>query len=544
MAEGAVRQQGFRAERGSGSSFPLPVRCGRARRWSADQVYAYIRAKKPRMVADIPALHLDTTAGDPAPAVFVAAERWQGTASAGQNDPAKLALVVQYWKPGDGRESQVALAYPTSSTPISRTDAAAVGAILAQQLFRNDDDPDSTQAVAVVTDDVRPLGDDAARRQPAVIVIERGDRLYPPMFVPSITARRAASRADAADAAQTTVAEVGWFDLAYLFRTDLPWWPPALRSPDIVAAWDPGQSEHVTTSLSSERYSPRLIRMLVDSATGDRNAPVFHELVKRIQSTVEHQLYPEGVGAYQLPGGFEQPIAGITQVAFPAFSADPGSALSPPTPVEIAWLLNRPAASIIDLVDVLAFLPQACAVASAAEVAFHSGRGSLAEEWSSRLTVADDIKLGHAFVWKNSRMGTAEDGWTKPSLSRFVPLVDPLDPASWALLDENGDIHYSVGTRVSAATGQLHELEVNATRGFGGATFFRDGQNIVWPAPLGTHSPLKKEALAMVVRALRVDARCDTAELRPPSRPSPHVDTVFGGLPPWRVTATELDAAL
>lgn len=544
MAEGAVRQQGFRAERGSGSSFPLSVRLGRARRWSADQVYDYIRAKKPRLLAGIPALHLNTAAGELAPAVFVAAERWQGTARAGNNDPAKLSLVIQYWKPGDGRESQVALAYPTSPAPMSRADAAAAGAIIAQQLFRNDDDPDSTQAVAVVTDDLRPLGDDEYRQQPTVIVIERGNRLYPPMFAPSITVRRAASRPASAGAVETTVAEVGWFDVAYLLRTDLPWWPCALRSPDVVAQWHPDQSDNPLTSLSSESYSPRLITMLKESVTGDRNAAAFRELVERIQSSIEHHLYPEGPGAYQLPGALNQPIAGITQVAFPAFSTDMGSALPPPTPLEIAWLLNRPASGIIDLVDVVTFPPQARAVASATEVAFHSGRGSLAEEWSKRLTVADDFKLGHVFVWKHSRMGTAEDGWTKPPLRRFVPLIDPLDAASWALLDTNGDIHYSVGTRVSAAAGQLQELEVNDTRGFGGATFFRDGQNIVWPAPLGTHSPLNKEALAMVVRALRVDAQCDTAELRPPNRPSPRIDEVFGGLPPWRVTATQLDAAL
>lgn len=542
MKEGTVNQQGFRAERGSGS-FPLPVRHGRAKRWSAEQIYAYVRAKKPGLLAAIPALYLDTTAGEPVASVFVAAEPWQGTATAAMNDTTKLALVIQYWKPGDGRESQLALAYPTSSAPMSRTDAAAVATILAQQLFRNDD-PDSTQAVAVVTDELRPLGDDAYRQQPTVIVIERGDRLYPPMFAPAMTVMRAASRAATADTAQTTVAEVGWFDVAYLLRTDLPWWPCALRSPDTVAAWHPGHSGNVTTSLSSNRYSPRLISTLVGSVTGDRNAPVFRELVGRIQSCIEHQLYPEGLGGYQLPGGLHQPIAGITQAAFPAFSTDTGGALPSLTPVEITWLLSRPAAGIIDMVDVLTFLPQARVVASTAEVAFYSPRGPLAEEWASRLTVADDLRLGHAFVWKHSRMGRAEDGWTKPALSSFVPLIDPLDPASWALLDENGDIHYTVGTRASAAAGQLKELEVNDTRGFGGATFFRDGQHIVWPAPLGSHSPLNKEALAKVVRALRADARCDTAALRPPNRPSPRLDKVFGGLPPWHVTAAELDAVL
>lgn len=543
MEEGAVRQQGFRAERGS-SRFPVPARFGRAKRWSADQIYDYIRAKRPRLLTAIPALHLNTTAGELAPAVFVAAERWQGTARAGNYDPAKLSLVVHYWKPGDGRGSQVALAYPASSTPMSRADAAAVGAILAQQLFRNDDDdPDSTQALAVVTDELRPLGADAHRQQPAVIVIERGNRRYPPMFAPSITVMRATSRA-ADDAGTTTVAEIGWFDLAYLLRTDLPWWPCALRSPSVVAAWHPGQSERVAAPLSSDRYSPRLMRMLVDSVTGDRNAAVFRELVERIQGCIEHELYPEGAGAYQLPGGLDQPIAGIIQAAFPAFSTDMGSVLTAPTPVEIAWLLNRPASDIIDLADVLTFLPQARAVTSAAEVTFHSGRGPLAQEWSSRLTVADEVKLGHAFVWKHSRMGTAEDGWTKPSLSSFVPLIDPLDPASWALLAEDGDIYYSVGTRVGGAAGQLQALEVNGTRGFGGATFFRDGQGIVWPAPLGSHSALNKEALAAVVRALRSDARCDTAGLRPGNRPSPRIDQVFGGLPPWHGTAAELDAAL
>ena len=542
MEQGTVNQQGFRAERGSGS-FPLPVRHGRAKRWSADQIYAYIRAKKPGLLAGIPSLHLDMTAGDPATGVFVAAEPWQGTATAALNDTAKLGLVIQYWKPGDGRESQIALAYPTSSTPMSRADAAAVGMIFAQQLFR-DNDPDSTQAVAVITDELRPLGDDANRQQPAVIVIERGDRLYPPVFAPSITVTRAASRASTVEAVQTTVAEVGWFDVAYLLRTDLPWWPSVLRSLDTVAAWYPGHSGNVTSSLSSDGYSPRLLRTLAGSVNGDRNAPVFRELVDRIQSCIEHQLYPEGPGAYRLPGGLVQPIAGITQAAFPAFSTDTGHALPPLIPVEIAWLLNQPAVGIIDMVDVLSFLPQARGVASTAEVAFNSPRGPLAEEWAGRLTVADGLKLGHAFVWKHSRMGKAEDGWTKPAFSSFVPLIDPLDPASWALLDENGDIHYTVGTRASAAAGQLEELEVNDTRGFGGATFFRDGQHIVWPAPLGSHSPLNKEALAKVVRALRTDARCDTAELRPPNKPSPRIDKVFGGLPPWHATAAELDAAL
>lgn len=541
MEEGAVRQQAFRAERGSSSGFPLPVRSGRAKRWSANQVYGYIRAKKPKLLPGVPALVLDTTTGDLAASVFVAAETWQGPATAGLNGGARFTLVIQYWKPGDGRDSQVALAYPTSSTPMSRSDAAAVAMILAERLFC-DDDPDSIQAVAVVTDELRPLADDVHRHHPAMIVIERGDRLYPPAFAPSITVTRAASHAAHPDS-HTTIAEIGWFDVASLLRTDLPWWPPVLRNAVSMAAWHPGLNESPTCRPSTSGYSPKLITALVNSVAGDRNELAFRELAQRMQNSIEHQLYPEGAGGYQLPGGLDQPIAGITQAAFPAFSTDAKCAWPPLSAVEMTWLLNQPAAGIIDMVDVLAFVPAVSTLASAVEVTFSSPRGALAEEWASRLREADHMKLGHAFVWKHSRMGKAEDGWAKPSLSTFVPLSDPLDPASWALLDENGDIYYAVATRASAAAGELMELEVNATRGFGGATFFRDSQHIVWPAPLGSHSPLKKEMLATIVRALRADAQCDTANIPLPKQPSLRLDNVFGGLPPWRVTAEDLDAA-
>lgn len=525
------------------ADFPEPSRRGRKNTWSASQIYSYIAERMPKRAAHVPRLWPDSAVSQRQSSVFVAAERWQGTATSAMNDPTKLAVVIHYWKPSGDRDDQIAVAYPASPVAISRIDAAAVAAMLAKQLFC-DSDQTHTCALAMVSDDLRPIGANPHPQQPAVVVIEPGERLYPSTFAPTPSTIRSAGRALRADQPMT-IAEIGWFDLGALLGTDLPWWPCPLRSLDTIAAWHPG-CPPATVPIATREYSPSVITTAVNSAAGNPNAAEFGELIGRVQSGVEHQICRANAEGYQLPGGIEGPMSGIAQAAFPQFSHGSCVDAATLTTADLTRLLNYPATlpQATDIVALLALHEETRTVAAATAVAFVDSRGPLATEWTNRLQTAPEMSLGHHFVWTYSRMGTAHDGWTKPDPRTFTPLIDPLNPALWALRGDNGDIHYTVGTHVSTASGHLTELEVNDTRGFGAATFFRDSENTVWPLPLGSRSPLDPAALIHTVCSLRSDARRDGAEPGPDHRRNPALQRAFTGIPPWHLTPEELDAVL
>lgn len=215
------------------TGFPAPaMRRSRYSLWSPRQIYDYITTARPRLEPHIPALFPRTLGRRPMSSVFVAAEQWRDFTPSLWPDPAAWEVAAHYWQPSDGRDGQIIVLYPaTGGYAMDRDTAATVGAYYAETRFLA-----HSQAVAIVTDDSRPLP--GGGLQPAVLIFEHQARKYPPLC--SIRLRRRLARDVDATTPRPPGYELGWFDLAALLRCDLPWWPVLSRRVEVMARWRPG----------------------------------------------------------------------------------------------------------------------------------------------------------------------------------------------------------------------------------------------------------------------------------------------------------------
>ncbi|MBN9636435.1 MAG: hypothetical protein J0H22_14805, partial [Actinobacteria bacterium] len=97
--------------------------------------------------------------------------------------------------------------------------------------------------VVVITDEAdRPVPNSESELQRTVVVAEVGDRVWLPMNTlspPTWPSRRSwrSSQSDLDADPSTSVYDLGWCDLLYLLRVELPWWPVGSRCVDVIAGW-------------------------------------------------------------------------------------------------------------------------------------------------------------------------------------------------------------------------------------------------------------------------------------------------------------------
>lgn len=480
--EAAVRQ----ALRRDTTGFPQSAVPGTRHRWSPRQIYDYVRDRQRRRQSEIPTVFPDVTDRVVQPAVFVAAEQWRSGPSPALPDAASWSTVVQYWQPCDGRDIQLAVLYPAATgRRMSRAGAVEVATRYAQQAFASDG---GAAAVVMITDETRPAPDGG--EQTAVVVVESAPRMYPPSSAVRYRAGAGVERQE------VSVYEVGWFDLAAVFRADLPWWPPVLRSAEVMVRWRPGQAP-VAVPPRDGLYRPEALGAVAAAAheRGAVNAPALDDVVARANRRIEEQLCPAGSG----PSASYRP--GLVLGAVPELAEGPVPGVL--AAAEVAWLLGQPSQGTSAAADVVWRLPESWAVVAEIACLPWDSRGAMAQQWVARLEPAEHWSVGHELVATRGRMGAAENGWVRPDHGELVPLVDPFNRAMWAVRTEDGDIHYTVGRRAGGAVGRLVDAEIYEFCGV-----FRDSDGTVWPFPrvttLGGGS-----ALAEAVHLLRQRADAD-----------------------------------
>lgn len=455
--EAAVRQ----ALRRDTTGFPPSAVPGTRHRWSARQIYDYVRNRQRRRHSEIPTVFPDVTDRLVQPAVLVAAEQWRSEPSPALPDAAAWSTVVQYWRPCDGRDIQLAVLYPVAAGHrMSRAGAVEVATRYAQQAFASDG---GAAAVVMITDETRPAP--GGGEQAAVIVVESAPRMYPPSSALRYRAGGGGERPG------VSVYEIGWFDLAAAFRTDLPWWPPVLRSAEVMVRWRPGQTP-VAVPPRDDRYRPEVLGAVAAAAheRGAVNAPVLDAVVARANRRIEDQLCPPGTtsNASYRPGLVLGAVPDLPEGPVPAALAA----------IEVAWLLQQPSPGMSTAADVVWRLPESRVVVAEIGWLPKDSWGDMAAQWVARLEPAEHWSVGHELVHAHGRMGTAENGWVRPAQDELSPLVDPFNRAVWAVRTEDGAIHYTVGQRAGCAQGRLVEAEIHESW-----SFFRDSAGVVWPFP-------------------------------------------------------------
>lgn len=455
--EAAVRQ----ALRRDTTGFPPSAIPGTRHRWSARQIYDYVRNRQRRRHSEIPTAFPDVTGRLVQPAVLVAAEQWRSGPSPALPDAAAWSTVVQYWQPCDGRDIQLAVLYPAATGHrMNRAGAVEVATRYAQQAFASDG---GAAAVVMITDETRPAP--GGGEQAAVIVVESAPRMYPPSS--SVRYRAGAG----GECHGVSVYEIGWFDLAAVFRTDLPWWPPVLRSAEVMVRWRPGHTP-VAVPPRDDRYRPEVLAAVAAAGyeRGAANAPVLDAVVARVNRRIEGLLCPPGT----TPDSSFRP--GLVLGAVPDLPEGPVP--GPLAAAEVAWLLQQPSPATSTAADVVWRLPESRAVVAEISWLPKDSWGDMAAQWIARLEPAEHWSVGHELVRAQGRMGTAENGWVRPGRDALVPLVDPFNRAVWAVRTEDGAIHYTVGQRAGSAQGRLVEAEI-----YESWSFFRDSGGVVWPFP-------------------------------------------------------------
>lgn len=238
------------------SRFPAPAVAGRGKSslWTLAQVFDYCATSRANRLAPkrgIPRVYplcwpTPTSCGGAshlARARFVAAEPVpdisRNLKPAISACPGRMPI-VHYWTVGDA-EGTLAVVYLAGDAALDRWDARDLAVSAARLLH----DREIASAAVVVTDeDARPTPNRKDEFQRTVIVAEVAEN---PVWLPwnavamPTTPGRSwrPSRLDLTAHPPTSVYDVGLFDLKYLLRRDLPWWPVGSRDVDQVTRWTP-----------------------------------------------------------------------------------------------------------------------------------------------------------------------------------------------------------------------------------------------------------------------------------------------------------------
>lgn len=250
LAEGSVRQYRLTEPR-----FPVPVvrSQGEPSLWTLAQVYDYCASSTStrRARGGIPRVYplcsaMPTSCGGASRlgrARFVSAEcipaiyRYLEPPMCARQD---RVPVVQYWTPGDDRGT-LAVVYLAGDAELDRWAARDLAVSAVRYLH----ELGIASAAVVITDEEdRPIPNGGPERQRTAVVAEVADGAislpWNAVEMPTAPGRswRPIPPGLLADP-PISVYDVGLFELRYLLRRDLPWWPVGWRDVDEIAAWKP-----------------------------------------------------------------------------------------------------------------------------------------------------------------------------------------------------------------------------------------------------------------------------------------------------------------
>lgn len=439
---------------------PCPQRePGGAQRWSHATIYNYILLHQPELRERVPRLYPFTAAL--APAAFLFGQVVDG-------------MAVHAWQPADGR-GPIAVAYAGHEQ--HENELYPLAAPLLARL---------PWATAVCLPEMSTHRANDGRSAPYVAVADRYHR----------------------------VATCGWFEVAGLLRVDLPWWPPALRNVDAIAAWQPGAPVQRIRARVGDGPDPRRLAALVTTDTTE----YVSSLVGRAIEYLNRDAASGCIGdqdRQQIPArpGLLHAAVADVDLSRPAVQI---------TKAEVAVLLHQVCDDPAVAEDMLKLLVGHSPVYDVLAIPIASN--PLAQEWISRLEPADGRELG---FWRaRANRAAAAD---------MMAYRDPFNPHCWVVA--NRDTIYSTAGRSVPATGQLTELFYERDGGM-----FRDSRGSVWPLPATgfgvtdagpSGGRAGKQTLVQTLTNLILDASGDITRYEVPYSPtSPLAQLVAGTKPP------------
>lgn len=416
--------------------------------WSLQQAYDYILMFSPDRGANVPRLYPFTSALTPAGFLF-------GQVVDG--------FAVHAWQPGDGR-GPIAVAYG-GPEHFDTTLYEKAGLLLKSLPW----------ATAVCC--------------PSAEVCRAPDHADQPYMV-------------VADHIHGVHTDHTWYEVAALLRVDLPWWSPALRDVDAIAAWQPGAP--VQRLLPRGAPDPRRLRDLL--------TPCSSEYVTALVGRIVEQLHREAVDGYIGNGGHDSLPARLGLIHAAIADTNPSRSAPPITAAESKLLMHQPCPNKDAAEDTLELLAGHNPIVGVSPLRRDTAN-VLAQEWiSRRLAPADDAtELGFWRVRLAHQLDAAAS----------TVYRDQFSPHTWIVTTD--DTIYAAAARSVPATGQLVELHYYGPSD----AFFRDSIGQVWPLPAtGTGATATgptggragRQTLVKIITNLLLDASGDVTRRAIPYR--------------------------
>jgi hypothetical protein len=418
------------------ANFPAPETRGANGRnlWTPAAVYPYVRAYYPRRRHHIPRLWSPAPLN---PASFLGA---QTVVLPAQEWGPPETYVVHRWRPSD-EGGPIAVAYPINTSGHYRSRGRD-----AVELF--------LELSGTVDAVVMPYGDASQVTlgnetvwQPAMLVVDTSTILT--------------------DEPRKQAVEYGWYEVASLLQTDLPWWPAVLRDRDAMLSWQPGdQVQRVVPASGS--YSPQPVQDLIRATPA--MSSTLRGIVTALADDIGSDLARSAVGeAKTYP---ENPGLRHAAVA----DADPERPRLNRRLVEIALVLHHRLSDhrLADrALTAIGGHPAVTAVMTIdAELA---AAEPMVARWCDGLRPVDTAQrdeLGYRLLDELRPAATAE-----PTTPVRQWCTHRSDSNVWAVITEDGTVHTTVGSAVPAS-GRLISVHITAD-----AAFFETSTDEVWPLP-------------------------------------------------------------
>lgn len=445
---------------GGAEGFPDPdVKLEGKNYWRPATIYDFIDSSRPHLRARVPRLYPLASSFRGEPAAFLGAEHFEVGGGRLSNQG-----VLHLWQPADDR-GRVIVAYPDQPWTVSV--ARELAALIASQ------HPDAS-AVVVVTD-YESRTPDPEHPEPTDLLSHRGIGVWDHT-----------TRVDGGNSRWRE--HFSWSDLAYLLRTNVPYWPTGLLDMDAMAAWQPGEVRKITVRYRTQYQIRHFSAAFIDACKDDADLLRLLGRACRIinYATAQNlQLIPPSATALTSQTGLL--VAGVPDV-------DP-VAPAPLTEQERAELLHLPADPrnaeqalfIGSLGDgARGYWGLWKPLLGSVTIIDRNQLAPLAQRWHERLRPLTASRrtdeLG--FTWIYSRIDECLD---RDSPRQW--LHDPMEPDCW-IVETPTRIYATTGSRLRHAKGQLQSIEIGITPGrFKNRypVFVADQNNTPWimPTPHG-----------------------------------------------------------
>jgi hypothetical protein len=469
--------------------FPQPMATrGRANLWRPSDIYDYIRRYRPAVIERIPRLYPGTTGLNAAQFMF--AELIEIP-----DEPNWPPFVVHAWRTSDGAPV-IAVAYTATrhrgdDRPRAEAlDWAAAAAALREQLRW-------TSAVALLTALARQLPD-SSDFEPVVMVADNSG----------------------------SPRENGWWDVANLLRTDIPWWSSGLTEIDDMLAWRPGRPIQIIGA-RDEFNDPAALTAIIDDDTPDH----VRQPLRLLEARVLRRTCP----TYERHDGHDDTVEqpGLIHATAADLSAlDEGA--GEPTAEQLAAVLRHQVTGSARRQAVITqggqWKPVICR-----GIAITPNDRVLAQEWVAQLKPVPDRRheIGFAYLARYMESDAPAEWLEREAL-----------PDVWIVRGLSGTVYATLPTHVPAH-GRLEAAVIDRH-----CAFFADSDNAIWPLPdtgFGTYTTgydgSGPARLVATLTALRADASADVSRATGYDENGPLWRRITTEQPPVVVTTADFDGA-